>query len=104
MSPVLDLLNDRIAQISNPASLSPLIVPEISGDRIRSLDFLNQLLFLKSLIAVANRSRSINLCEDLPDRLCFDLKGNPLTNCQFCLRLPSLKYICADSCGLSSSM
>jgi hypothetical protein len=102
MSRVLHLLNDRIAQISSLAGLSPLVVLEISGDRIGSLDFSNQLPFLKSPIAVANRSQSINLFKDMPDLLRLDLKGNLLTDLQFCLRLPNLKYIYAGSCGLSS--
>jgi Leucine-rich repeat (LRR) protein len=97
MSPVLDLLNDRIAEISSLARLSPVVAFEMSGDRIRSRDFLNQLPFLKSLIVVANRIRSINLSEYLLDLLFLDSKGNPLTNVQFCLRLPNLK--CIDAGG-----
>jgi Leucine-rich repeat (LRR) protein len=97
--PVLDLLNDRIAPISNLGGLSPLVVLEISGDRTRSLAFLNQFPSLKLLIAVANRIRLVNLFDDLPNVLSLDTNGNLLTNRQFCLRLPNRKYICVDGCG-----
>jgi hypothetical protein len=102
ISRVLDLLNDRIVQISSLAGLSPLVVLEISGDRIGSLDFSNQFPFLKSPIAVANRSRSINLFEDLPDLLRLDLKGNLLTDLRFCLRLrtSSTSKLAAAACHL----
>lgn len=97
----LDVSNNRVDDLSGLGSLSRLVAVDVSENEMETIDSMQSVKSLASLVAAGNRIKDISMSSPMEILTMLDLSQNPISSLSFLRFFPGLKSLRVNGCEIS---